>query len=125
VELNITGFLTPEDPDVSRMTCFVGEGDDHYGSPSRVDYIEINGTRLDDGIRPDYNVWNSHSNAIGDADINGVGIDTFDMSAHLNPGDTAADVIVGSDYEIFNVVYIILSFSSDTTTGGAMTYLIR
>ena len=46
------------------------------------------------------------------------------MSAYINPGDTSAEVEVGSSNEIFNVVYVILSFRSDTEIGGTTIYLI-
>jgi hypothetical protein len=36
-----------------------------------------------------------------------------------------AQITVGSDYDIYNVVYIILSFRSEITTGGTINYLIR
>lgn len=105
----------------------VGEGDAHYGcSPGRDTYLEVNEHRLsDDPLNPECNVWNSYSNALDDPSINGIDIDTFDMSAHIAPGDTKADVTVGSEYEIYNVVYIILSFRSDIHTGGTVSYLIR
>jgi len=127
LEIPISGFLAPDDTSGSRLTCFVGEGDSHYGcSPGEDTYLEVNDNRLsDDPLNPECNVWNSYSNALDDPSINGIDIDTFDMSAYIAPGDTKADVTVGSEFEIYNVVYIILSFRSDITTGGTVSYLIR
>jgi len=126
LEIPISGFLAPSDTTGSRLTCFVGEGDSHYGCGSGGDdYLEVNGYRLSDTVNPECNVWNSYSNALDDPSINGIDIDTFDMSGCIVSGATSATVTVGSEYEIYNVVYIILSFRSDIgTTGGIVSYLI-
>jgi len=120
VNIPVSGFVTPEDPEGSRMTCFVGEGDYRYTG----DYLEINDTRLSDAVNPVNNVWNSYSNALDDTEMEGIDLDTFDVSAYIDPGDTSAEVEVGSDSEIFNVVYVILSFRSNTTIGSSAVYLI-
>ena len=129
LEIPVSGFLAPDDTAGSHLTYFVGEGDEHYGSPpqgaSNKDYFKVNGNYLSDGTNPRYNVFNSYSNALDDPNINGIDIDTFDMSYCINPEATSAEVIVGSGYEIYNVVYIILSFRSETTIGGTLTYLVR
>ena len=103
------------------MTYFVGEGDEHYTG----DYIKVNGTNLSDATNPANNVFNSYSNALDNPSINGIDIDTFDMSAYVDPGDISADVTLGSNLEIYNLVYLILSFRSEITTGGTITYLVR
>jgi hypothetical protein len=135
LNITISGFLAPADPTGSHMTCFVGEGDAHYGcsspcgSSSRPsggsDYIELNGHRLSDGICSNCNVWNSYSNVLGGTAVNGIDIDDFDMSGWIGSRSTTAVVTVGSDFEIYNVIYIILSFRSEITTGGTISYLIR
>jgi hypothetical protein len=119
--IDVSGFLAPDDTTGSKLTCFVGEGDSGY-TP---DYIEVNDIRLSDAVNPANDVWNAYSNALDDPTIEGVDIDTFDMSACIDPGDTMAQITVGSDYDIYNVVYIILSFRSEITTGGTINYLIR
>jgi Flp pilus assembly pilin Flp len=123
----ISGFLAPDDTTTgSHLTCFVGEGDDHYGRPERPDCIKVNGVALSDTINPWYNVFNSASNAIDDRVLkSGIDIDTFDMSRYIDPGDTSAEVILNNGEEIYNLVYIILSFRSEMTSGGIMGYLIR
>jgi len=40
-------------------------------------------------------------------------------------GDTSAQVDLPTKTDSWNLVYIILSFRSETTTGGTITYLIR
>jgi hypothetical protein len=77
------------------------------------------------------NVWNSQSPGLT---ANGVDIDNFDItwsSGLLEPGDTTAEVSLGNassnemDAELIMVVYIIISFRSETTSGGVIGYLIK
>jgi hypothetical protein len=122
----ISGFLAPDDTAGSHQTYFVGEGDDHYGTTRKPDCIRVNGVALSDAINPWYNVFNSASNAIHDSVLkSGIDIDTFDMSECIDPGDTSAEVILNNGEEIYNLVYIILSFRSEITNSGIMGYLIR
>jgi hypothetical protein len=129
VPFSISGFLAPDDTTGSHLTYFVGEGDDHYTGDS----IEMNGNPLSDPPdNPWDNIFNSYSNAIDDPIAkSGIDIDTFDMSEYINPNDSSAEVTLitreGSQdvAEIYNLVYIILSFRSNVTSGGVMGYLIR
>jgi len=123
LEFSVSNFLAPDNPTGSHLTYFVGEGDDHYDGDS----IEVNGNPLSDPPdNPWNNIFNSYSNTIDDPVFkSGIDIDTFDMSAYVNPGDTSAEVILDSGEEIYDLVYIILSFRSDTTSGGSISYLIR
>jgi hypothetical protein len=43
----------------------------------------------------------------------------------LEAGDTSAQIDLPTDVDNWNIMYIILSFRSETTTGGSMSYLIR
>ena len=126
----ISGFLAPDDPTGSHLTYFVGEGDNHYTT----DYIKLNGYKLPQpgdpyepyqGFNPQNNVFNSYSNSLDDPYLSGIDIDTFDMSDCIEPGDSSADVILNNGVEIYNLIYIILSFRSDITSGGFTGYLIR
>ena len=125
----ISGFLTPDDTTGSHLTYFVGEGDNHYDN----DYIKVNGYQLplpgdpyeDPPVNPQNNVFNSYSNSLDDPYLSGVDIDTFDMSLCMDPGDGSAEVILDNGEEIYDLVYIILSFRTETTGGGIMSYLIR
>jgi len=130
VIFEINNFLAPDDTTGSHLTYFVGEGDDHYDN----DYIKVNGYKLPrpgdpyepyPSINPQNNVFNSYSNSLDDPYLSGVDIDTFDVSSCIGPGDTSAEVILDNGEEIYNLVYIIISFRSLVTGGGIMGYLIR
>ena len=128
--INVSGFLAPDNTSGSRLTCFVGEGDKIYGydgsmCPQAIDWLKVNGVSMNDTVNPANNVWNDYSNALDNPSISGVDIDTFDMSSAINPGDTTANITLGSDCDVYNIIYIILSFRSEITTGGTITYLIR
>ena len=138
----ISGFLVPDKPEdededspAARITCFVGEGDDCYDD----DFIALNApaheyawqvpdsNKLDDGTSggDKDNVWNSKSLEISE---DGIDIDTFIVTwgdGLLEAGDTSAQVDMWTDVDSWNLVYIILSFRSETVTGGTVTYLIR
>jgi len=129
VEFSISNFLAPEDTTGSHLTYFVGEGDNHYTT----DYIKVNGYKLPQpgdpyepysGFNPQNNVFNSYSNSLDDPYLSGVDIDTFDVSVCIEPNDISAQVILDNGQEIYNLVYIILSFRSLITSGGVMGYLI-
>lgn len=121
----ISGFLVPdriEDEEIAAtITCFVGEGDDWYEG----DYFQFNGTTLDDGTSSLYDVWNGRSVGMS---AQGVDVDTFYVtwdSDLLESGDTSAQIDLYTEIDIWNLVYIIISFRSETHTGGTVTYLIR
>jgi len=121
----ISGFLVPDpvagEVNAAKITCFVGEGDDWYGG----DNFKFNNTQLDDGTSSLNDVWNGRSVGMS---AEGVDVDTFYVtwaSDLLQPDDTSAQVDLETDTDIWEMVYIIISFRSETTTGGTMTYLIR
>jgi hypothetical protein len=121
----VTGF--PEDI-AARMTVFIGEGDEVWSGDS----FKFNNTKLldDDNIEGlgggnTNNVWNGQS--IGKND-DGVDIDTFYVRWEDNllfPDDTSAKIDLLTNSDSRNLVYILLSFRSVSSTGGAITYLIR
>ncbi len=119
----ISGFLAPEDvmdeDHAARLTCFVGEGDDAYTG----DRISVNGDFLSNAASPSTNVWNSASPGLAE---DGIDIDTFIVTyPTINPGDASAQVDLPTGTDSWNLVYIILSFSSEVTSGGTISYLIR
>jgi hypothetical protein len=121
----ISGFLVPDQIEgeliAATITCFVGEGDDWYEG----DYFQFNSTTLDDGTSSLYDVWNGRSVGMT---YEGVDVDTFYVtweSELLEPGDSSAQIDIYTEIDIWNLVYIIISFRSDTFTGGTVTYLIR
>jgi len=123
-EFSISGFLAPpvlSEEDKSHLTYLVGEGDAHYWDSS----IEVNEMYLSDPPdNPWNNVFNSYSNALPelDRDTDGVDIDTFELpDGCIMPYDTQAKVTLITEQEIYVLVYIVLSFRSDLTTGGIIT----
>ena len=120
LNFTISGFLAPDlaETNSSKLTCFVGEGDVIYTGDS----IAVNGTTLPgDADNPSTNVWNSQSRIEGNL-IQGVDIDTFDISSEVSPGDNAATIALHTDTDAWNLVYMILSFRSKLTTGGIFIY---
>jgi hypothetical protein len=126
--LNITGFIAPPSTAGSHLTYFIGEGDNHYAYES----MTVNGYRLPvvgdpyevPSINPQSNIFNSYSNSLDNPYLSGVDIDTFDMSSCISAGSTSATLVLDPG-EMLDLVYIILSFRSETTTSGAFTYIIR
>ena len=73
---------------------------------------------------PEDNVFNSYSNALPelDRDTDGADIDTFELpDGCIMPYDTSAEVTLITEQEIYVLVYLVLSFRSDLTTGGIIT----
>jgi hypothetical protein len=136
---SISGFLVPEpiagEEIAAKLTVFVGEGDNSIYR----DYIIMGNPRtgheleLSNSASPYNNVWNSASPGLS---VQGIDIDTFYIEWNdgiLEPGDTSAqiDMPTGGRYppynyssDGFNIIYIILSFRSEVTTGGTLSYLI-
>jgi hypothetical protein len=122
----ISGFLVPQpvegEVNAAKITCFVGEGDQDISGDS----MEVNGVSLPDGTGGStHNVWNSNSVGLT---VPGVDIDTFYVtwgSGILQSGDTLAQVDLPTGSDGFTLIYIIISFRSETTSGGSISYLIR
>jgi Tfp pilus assembly protein PilX len=75
--------------------------------------------------QPD-NVWNSYSQTGGAAD--GIDIKTFNItwaSGLVKSGDTSARIDLPTAVDSWNFVYMILSFRSSVSSGGAISYIIR
>ncbi len=123
---DIENFLAPQDvlndSQAARLTCFVGEGDIAYTGDS----LSVNGYNLSDAINPWNNVWNSRSNVLPPAANDGVDIDTFSAgNGIIQPGDTQAQIRLPTGTDVWNLVYIILSFRSEVTSGGLNLYRIQ
>jgi len=125
----IGGFLVPSpilgegsDAEAAKITCFVAEGDDYYNG----DYIALNGTKLWDGTEVESlnDVWNNQSLGLS---ADGVDIDTFSVTWGDNvlaTGDTQAQIDIYTEIDIWNLVYMIVSFRSETTGTGVSIYNI-
>jgi len=125
LDFPISGFLVPDpvagEDNAARLTCFVGEGDERYTG----DKLKFNGIYLSNSKSPWDNVWNSKSPGVSE---DGIDIDTFYVtwvSGVLTPGDTSAQIALPTGIDSWNLVYIIIAFRSDVTTGGSISYLIR
>lgn len=137
----ISGFIVPHPVDgevnAGKLTVFVGEGDVWYSG----DYLAVNGTKLWDGTTTSGNSKASPNNCFNSAsiglgtydgiDINTLGIDPPNgeyitwASNILQEGDTSAQVDLVTYQDVWNLVYIIISFRSEASTGGSLTYLIK
>jgi hypothetical protein len=105
----IEGFTAPADAEAT-LTCFVGEGDYWYDGDS----LQFNGYYLSDAVNPQDDVWNSTSSGLGGQLIEGVDIDTFDVSSPIiNPGSTSANLTYATGSDHWNLIYHVLSFRSD------------
>jgi hypothetical protein len=147
----VKGFIVPNrvqnddgswEVNAAKITCFVGEGDDGLSS----DYFQLNGQKLWDGTTTATNTkaspnncWNSRSVGLSlvgtdnGIDIDSPGIDptanppqyvTWDSNL-IKPGDTEASLTLFTKSDGWFMVYMILSFRSETTTGGSLSYLIH
>ena len=142
----ISGFIVPQrtkdnngnwEVNAAKITCYVGEGDVWYTG----DYLAINGTKLWDGTTTSDNSVSNPDNAFNSTSMgfsmyDGIDIDTLGIdppngryitwdSGILHEGDPTAHIDMVTHQDVWNLVYIILSFRSSTTTGGAINYLIR
>jgi hypothetical protein len=122
----ISGFIVPEpvagETEAARLTVFVGEGDAHYSG----DELHFEGDALSDGTGGgSTNVWNGQSTTLAAA---GVDIDTFSIAWADNlliPGQSSTQIDLYTDEDTWELIYMIISFRSSVTSGGAITYLIH
>jgi hypothetical protein len=138
----------------ARLTCFVGEGDtdlsgdfvalnapaQYQSDPQNmpVTYKLWDGTNTaapyhehgyqngkpNNETQPD-NVWNGQSINMT---FQGVDIDTFEVTWErelLKPGDTTAHLDLYTAQDAWNLIYLIISVRSKTTTGGTDHYVIH
>jgi hypothetical protein len=123
---------------VGKITCAVGEGDGQYTG----DFVAFNASQtywgsfssvptdiytnqfsavLNDGVTPTNNAWNS-------SPLDGIDIKTFPItwaSGLMHQGDTNAHIDLPTGTDSWDLMYIIISFRSVTTTGGSLSYLIH
>ena len=121
-DFTIEDFLAPQevltDPKAAKMTFFVGEGDENLAG----DRVSVNGTYLFGGqptaCNPVDNVWNSKSSVVGTSNI-GIDIDTFAVVYPvIQPNDTSAVVTLSTNEDTWTLIYVVLSFRSDISSGG-------
>jgi Tfp pilus assembly protein PilX len=140
---DIEGFIIPDliegdpDPYAGHMTCFVGEGDNFItGDELKFTGQSGNYMYLSNSASPWDNVWNMQS---PDMTFDGVDVDPFNIPWKSGsgqdlvvPGDTTAHLDLPSDTsgghqgsDAWNLVYLILSLRSKTTTSGTTHYVIH
>jgi hypothetical protein len=140
----VRDFVVPQqisgEINAAKLTYFVGEGDEYLTG----DYVAMNGQKLWDGTVTNQNtslsypnnIWNGQSKILGSND--GVDIDTPGINPNasppqyitwssgiLQPGDATAEVTLYTQSDVWFMVYSILSFRSEITTGGSLSYLIH
>jgi hypothetical protein len=153
VPITISGFITPQkiatEPstaDAVKFTVFVGEGDigltgDHVGlfsqSAPTVENILWDGVPASsdpNDVAPNYNdAFNSLSinganSAGGLLNASGIDIDTFHVPwspVIVQPGDVTATINLRTQGDGLVSIYVIASFRSSVTSGGAISYLIK
>jgi hypothetical protein len=124
VTRTIGPFLAPpviSANDKSHITYFVGEGDAaeiHEDSK-----VKVNSYWLSDPPgNPVEDVLNSYSSGLPDTITDGVDVDTFVLpQGCILPYDTSATLTLHTTQETYTLVYLVLSFRSELTTGGVIT----
>jgi len=139
--------------DAVKLTVFVGEGDKHNTGDFfgiRVQNNILNDNYLWDGVTDDYPAeqssgpWvttkanaddafnsesiNSASTGGGYLNASGVDIDTFHVpwsAGLMQPNDTLATAVINPAGDGIVSIYVIASFRSSVTSGGAISYLIK
>jgi hypothetical protein len=133
----VASVTVGDEVNAAKMTCYVGEGDSWYSG----DYVAMNNTKLWDGTTAGgnsqsnpTNVFNSTS--LGLSSNDGIDIDTLGLnpgsgqyitwnSGVLHPGDTSAQIDLVTYQDVWNMIYMVLSFRSVTSTGGPQGYFIK
>ncbi len=127
VTVPISGFLAPpviSSSDTSHVTYFVGEGDYLLVNSK----VEVNNNWLSDPpTNPENDVLNSMSSGLPVTRTDGEDVDTFVLPQDcILPYATSATLTLHTTQETYTLVYLVLSFRSELTTGGIITnYAIK
>jgi hypothetical protein len=121
----IGGFLAPpviSSSDTSHVSYFVGEGDYLLGDSK----VKVNNNWLGNPgnghPNPVSDVLDSYSSGLPDLITDGEDVDTFVLpSGCILPYDTSATITLHTTQETYTLVYLVLSFRSELTTGGIIT----
>ena len=122
VTFSISGFIAPpviSANDTSHVTYFVGEGDYLLVNSK----VKVNNNWLSDPpTNPENDVLNSMSSGLPVTRTDGEDIDTFVLpSGCILPYATSATITLHTTQETYTLVYLVLSFRSELTTGGIIT----
>jgi hypothetical protein len=127
VTVPIGNFLAPpviSENDKSHITYFVGEGDQLLvNSKVGVNNKPPTYHWLSElPLNPENDVLNSKSSGLPDTITDGVDVDTFVLpQGCILPYDTSATLTLHTTQETYTLVYLVLSFRSELTTGGVIT----
>jgi len=133
VTFTLEGFLAPagiaDEDDAVKVTCFVGEGDSWYTG----DNFYLNGTQINTGAAggalASNNAFNGVSNSGGVTGYapDGLDLDTYSIDGStgiIDPADSSATVRLRTGTDVWNLIYMILSFRSDTVGTGLLSYIV-
>jgi Tfp pilus assembly protein PilX len=140
--INISGFITPQQGTelgssaAVRLTAFFGEGDKQL-YPDWVAFINQRQTTSNeylmwDGVTDDTNDTSSspkdafNSESVG-LNAPGVDLDTYSIpwsAGEVNAADSSAGIDICTNGDGLVSIYVIASFRSTVTAGGAISYLI-
>jgi hypothetical protein len=127
VTVPIGNFLAPpviSANDKSHITYFVGEGDQKLVDSK----VKVNSNWLSEPPgNPESDVLNSYSSGLPVTRTDGVDVDTFVLpEGCILPYATSATLTLHTTQETYTLVYLVLSFRSELTTGGIITnYAIK
>jgi uncharacterized repeat protein (TIGR01451 family) len=131
VSVSLAGFLVPEGFS-AKMTAFMYEGDRAYTG----DHFTVNGTRLSNALNPVDDFFNGTRSYLGTAvsgtydvphlsgepgSMAGYDLDTVDVTALLQPGDTQATVGADSSLDVFMLGGFVTSITSLAPSFGSAT----
>ncbi len=138
VTFTLEGFLAPAsvavEDEAVKITYYVGEGDSWYGNG---DNLYVNGTQLNPNFitpstcAPTNNAMNSAGNSGGVTGYppdDGIDLDTYIIDGSdgiIEPADSSATVRLTTGTDIWNMVYMVVSFRSDRVGSGFVTYIVE
>ena len=136
----ISSFLAPQDiltnptSAAARLTFFVGEGDEQLSGHTSgytvfQEKVYLNGVVLNTGAvgtwNENDNAWNSIS-TVGTTGLDGMDLKTYTVTyPTIKPGDSQATLRMTTQMDVWQLVYMILSFRSDVTNSGLLSYIVQ
>ena len=120
VTLTVDAFRIPPSPINGKVTHITWEGDpQNSGTSGGVsESLTFNGSPLDDGLvppgsAPTIQQFDGTINTLGVTTTYGVDVDTYDVSAFLNAGDTSASTTYSSGADLVLLSAEVISFTTE------------
>lgn len=111
---------TPPEPINGKVSHITWEGDPQNSGPlgGVGENLTFNGTTIDDGLvppasNPTVQQFDGTVNTVGSINEHGVDVDTYDVSALLNPGDTTATSVYSSGGDLVLLSAEVISFTTE------------